>query len=85
MLFRSMRVEVADKGDGIPEDAIKHIWDRFYQVKETDDSKPAGSGLGLAIVKAILTNHKAAFGVASELGKGTTFWFDLPRCVDAQK
>lgn len=80
-----IKVEVADKGDGIPEDALKHIWDRFYQVKDSDDSKPAGSGLGLAIVKAILTNHKAAFGVESELGQGTTFWFDLPRCTDVQK
>ena len=75
MLFRS------DKGAGIPEEALKHIWDRFYQVKDTDDSKPAGSGLGLAIVKAILTNHKSAFGVESVLDQGTTFWFDLPRCT----
>jgi signal transduction histidine kinase len=80
-----IRVKVADKGVGIPEDAIKHIWDRFYQVKDTDDSKPAGSGLGLAIVKAILMSHKAAFGVESVLGQGTTFWFELPRCTEAQK
>ena len=76
-----VRIDVSDKGAGIPEEALKHIWDRFYQVKDTDDSKPAGSGLGLAIVKAILTNHKSAFGVESVLDQGTTFWFDLPRCT----
>ncbi len=73
-----VRVEVIDKGAGIPEEALKHIWDRFYQVKDTNDSKPVGSGLGLAIVKAILTTHKTAFGVKSILNQGTSFWFELP-------
>jgi len=76
----NVKISVTDKGDGIPESALKHIWDRFYQVNYTERSKPPGSGLGLAIVKAILITHKSEFGVISVLDEGTTFWFELPHC-----
>jgi len=76
----NVKISVTDKGDGIPESALKHIWDRFYQVNDTERSKPPGSGLGLAIVKAILITHKSEFGVISVLDEGTTFWFELPHC-----
>ncbi len=77
-LDHHVRVDVADKGAGISEEGLKHIWERFYQVKDSNDGKPVGSGLGLAIVKVILTNHKANYGVISKLDHGTSFWFELP-------
>lgn len=75
-----MRVEIIDSGKGIPKEVMHHIWDRFYQIEDQNDGKPMGSGLGLAITKALLVTHEAKFGVESELGVGTTFWFELGEC-----
>jgi len=67
-----VRCEVADNGQGIPQNEIGQIWDRYYKGGATE-----GTGLGLAIVKEILTLHNAKFGVTSEPGRGSTFWFEL--------
>jgi signal transduction histidine kinase len=69
-------VEVEDHGDGISQEEIPYIWDRFYKAKEPA-AKHKGSGLGLAIVKSILDAHKANFGVESKIGKGSKFWFEI--------
>ncbi|NTV89773.1 MAG: HAMP domain-containing protein [Clostridiales bacterium] len=71
------RVEVADQGEGIEEEDLKYIWERFYKADKSGDRKRAGSGLGLSIVKGILEAHNAPFGVVSKPGEGTTFWFEL--------
>ncbi len=71
------RVEVADTGEGIPEDELKYIWDRFYKASLPDKKRRAGSGLGLSLVKGILDAHGSGYGVASKAGEGTTFWFEL--------
>ena len=71
-----VRIEVADSGNGIPEEEINRIWDRYYKADKSI-GKTVGSGLGLAIVKAILEAHGAAYGVESKKGAGTTFWFEL--------
>lgn len=70
------RIEVSDHGDGIAEEEIPFIWDKYYRSAQSKRTK-IGSGLGLSICKSILTAHGAAFGVESELGKGSTFWFEL--------
>ncbi|MDF2892205.1 MAG: signal transduction histidine kinase [Clostridia bacterium] len=69
-------VEIEDHGEGISQEEIPYIWDRFYKAKEAS-AKHKGSGLGLAIVKSILEAHKANFGVESEIGKGSKFWFEI--------
>lgn len=69
-------IEVSDQGDGISQQDIPYIWDRFYKGKDTS-VKQKGSGLGLSIVKSILDAHKANFGVESEIGKGSKFWLEL--------
>jgi signal transduction histidine kinase len=69
-------VEIEDQGEGISKEEMPFIWDRFYKSKETS-AKHKGSGLGLAIVKGILDAHKSNFGVESETGKGSKFWFDI--------
>ena len=74
-----IRIEISDVGEGIPEDEINYIWDRFYKVDKSGKREQAGTGLGLAIVKNILIAHEAIFGVESEKGKGTTFWFELKK------
>lgn len=73
-----VRFSVTDHGQGIAPDEINHIWERYYK-SSTHHARPTeGSGLGLSIVKEILVLHKARFNVESEIGKGSTFWFELP-------
>ncbi len=74
---RSVRIEVADRGEGILPEAIPNIWDRYYKVDKLHRRAATGSGLGLSIVKSILDLHGSKYGVESEIGKGSTFWFEL--------
>lgn len=71
----NVRVRVIDSGSGIAVEQIPYIWDRFY--KASAESK--GTGLGLAIAKRILEAHGSSFGVESEPGKGSSFWFTLEK------
>jgi PAS domain S-box-containing protein len=72
-------VSVIDRGRGIPSTHIDVIFERFGQVSATDATQKGGTGLGLAICKAIIEQHGGKIGVDSEEGKGSTFWFRLPR------
>ena len=74
-----VRVRISDSGEGIPADELPFIWDRYYRSRENHRRAVIGSGLGLNICRGILEKHDAEFGVQSEEGKGTTFWFDLPK------
>lgn len=71
-----VRIEITDKGDGIEEDKIKLIFDKYYR-SENHKREVVGTGLGLSIVKAILKMHGCNYGVNSKLGEGSTFWFEM--------
>ena len=71
-----VRIEVTDFGKGIEKDKLPVIFDRYYRDEHTKRDV-VGTGLGLSIVKEILKLHKFPFGVQSELGKGSTFWFEI--------
>ena len=73
----AIRVEVIDNGQGIKEDELPYIWDRYYKIDKSFRRNQQSSGLGLAIVKAILDAHRASYGVISEQGKGSCFYFEL--------
>jgi two-component system, OmpR family, sensor histidine kinase NblS len=74
-----VRVEVADTGIGIPiEDQIA-VFERFFRVENRVHTLE-GTGLGLSIVRNILEKHGTKVNLVSEVGVGTTFWFDLPIC-----
>lgn len=73
-----VRIEVCDSGEGISPEDIKLIWDRYYKVDKDHRRNQIGTGLGLSIVKSVLEQHNADFGVSSEPGKGSVFWFELP-------
>lgn len=75
---RSVLVTVADTGLGIPPDAIPHLFDKFYRIKNYKRVAP-GTGLGLNLVKQIIERiHGGEVGVESELGMGSKFWFTVP-------
>jgi signal transduction histidine kinase len=71
-------VAVADRGIGIPRQALSQIFERFYQVDTSSTRAYGGMGLGLAIVREILAAHQREVEVESEVGAGTTFRFRLP-------
>ena len=71
-------VSVADTGPGIAEDALPHIFDRFYKAEQTDERGQGSMGLGLAITKRILDLHASEISVVSKDRQGTRFHFDLP-------
>ena len=77
-----VRIEVRDTGDGIEEDKIKLIFDKYYR-SENHKREVVGTGLGLTIVKTILKMHGYDYGVNSKLGKGSTFWFVIRDVVHA--
>ena len=71
-------ITVKDNGMGIPQEALEHLFDRFYRVDKARSREKGGSGLGLAIVKAIATMHGATVSVSSVLNVGSTFSIHLP-------
>ncbi len=73
----SVRIEIADTGEGIAEESLPLIWDRYYKVDKAHKRAAIGTGLGLSIVKTILDLHKAEYGVSSTVGQGSVFWFQL--------
>jgi PAS domain S-box-containing protein len=68
----SVRIIVSDTGTGIAPEDIPYIFDPFFS------RSPSGCGLGLAIVHSIVQEHNGSISVSSDVGKGTTFWVDLP-------
>ncbi len=73
-----VRVEVVDTGQGIDEDHLDRIFERFYRVDPDRSRESGGTGLGLSIVKQILQAHGEDIHVESTKGRGTRFWFELP-------
>ncbi|MRG95922.1 GAF domain-containing sensor histidine kinase [Polyangium spumosum] len=69
---------VRDRGPGIAEADLGRLFKRFEQLEGEGRREQRGTGLGLAISKAIVEQHGGAIGVASKLGQGSTFWFELP-------
>lgn len=71
-----VRVEVSDTGIGIDPEDQKAIFDRFFRVENRVHTLE-GTGLGLSIVRNIIEKHQSEVHLVSEVGVGTTFWFDL--------
>ena len=72
-----VRIEIADTGCGISQADQEKIFERFYRVENAVHTEQ-GTGLGLSIVRGIVQKHGGEIRMASEIGVGTTFWFDLP-------
>lgn len=74
----SIRIEVADTGAGIPADKLDRIFDRFYQVDDSNTRKSEGTGIGLALVQELIKLMKGTVAVESRAGSGTRFFITLP-------
>ncbi|KPL24813.1 MAG: hypothetical protein AMJ93_01630 [Anaerolineae bacterium SM23_84] len=74
-----VQVAVSDTGIGIPADELTRIFDRFYQVDSSPTRHYRGTGLGLTICKHIVEYHHGRIWAESEEGKGSTFFFALPK------
>jgi len=74
---KNIAFTIQDEGPGIGKDAIKHIFDKFYQ--EDSSHKQEGSGLGLALVKRILNICEGNIEIESELGKGSKFIVEIAK------
>lgn len=71
-------LQVRDTGVGIPEDAIGHLFERFYRVDKARSRQSGGSGLGLAIVRSMVNRNNGEIYVQSELGEGSVFTVEFP-------
>jgi two-component system, OmpR family, sensor histidine kinase NblS len=76
-----VRIEVKDTGIGIAPEDKEAIFERFFRVENRVHTLE-GTGLGLSIVKNIIDKHNSQVFIESEVGVGTTFWFDLPVCQE---
>ena len=72
-------MSVKDQGDGIAPEHLSRLTERFYRVDKARSRQMGGTGLGLAIVKHILARHDAEMSVKSDVGKGSTFKFTMPK------
>lgn len=82
---RDVRVCVADRGVGIPNEYQQHIFKKFAQIDSSSSRQKEGTGLGLSISKAIVEMHGGCIGCESEPGAGATFFFDVPEWCDDEE
>ena len=75
---KTVEISVTDTGSGISPELLPLIFDRYYRA-EKHKREVIGTGLGLSIVKQIFILHGFQFGVRSEEGVGSTFWFEMER------
>jgi len=73
-----VEMRVCDQGIGIPEEAMPHLFEKFYRVQSTTESGIPGSGLGLALVQEAVASHGGWVNVQSQVGKGSCFTVALP-------
>ena len=74
---KKVYVSIKNSGEGIPQDDLRHIWERFYKTDKSRSNDKKGVGLGLHIVKTIISQHGGEIFAESEEGKFTMFTFIL--------
>jgi signal transduction histidine kinase len=74
-------ISVEDTGEGIPPEALQHIFDRFYRADPSRDRASGGAGLGLAIVRELVTSMGGEVSAESVVGEGSRFAFTLPLAI----
>ena len=75
---RMALVSVEDTGEGIAQEQLEHVFERFYRAEPSRDRASGGAGLGLAIVRELVTAMGGEVAAESTSGDGSRFWFTLP-------
>jgi signal transduction histidine kinase len=76
----AVRVQVEDRGYGIPPEALDRVWEKFYRVaRDGQDKEQESTGLGLSFVREVVEQHGGTVALESEVGRGSKFSFTLPR------
>ncbi|SIR23866.1 sensor histidine kinase [Maribacter ulvicola] len=78
-----IKISITDTGEGIPKDKLASVFDKFSQVAVKKSGGVASTGLGLTFCKLAIEAHGGEIGVESNFGRGTTFWFILPKAKAA--
>ena len=73
-----IKISVTDTGIGISEEDLKRLFKPFVQIDSSSSREFQGTGLGLSLVKKFIQMHKGTIWLESEVGKGTTFYFEIP-------
>ena len=74
-----VRCTIRDNGPGIPPEHQQKVFDKFWQGEAREQGVKYSSGLGLTFCKMVVEAHGGRIGVVSEVGAGSTFWFELPQ------
>ncbi len=77
----SVLIRVRDTGMGIPSDEMPHIFEEFFRARNAKAAERSGTGLGLSIAREVAARHKGRVWVESQEGKGSTFYFSLPKTL----
>ena len=76
---RNLRIIVKDNGEGIAQEHLPHVFDRFYQADSARSKDQKGTGLGLSIAKSLVEIQDGQISINSQLGKGTSISITLPK------
>ncbi len=74
-----IQISIIDDGEGIAEDKLPYVWNRFYKDVKPKNKGRSGTGLGMAIVKEIFELHRYIYGIESQIDTGTKVWFNIPK------
>lgn len=80
----TIQMQIQDSGSGVPAEDIPHLFQKFYRVDNSATRTVSGTGLGLFICKKIVELYNGRIWVESDLGKGSTFFINLPRLTATQ-
>jgi two-component system sensor histidine kinase CpxA len=77
-----IRIEVSDRGPGVPEDSLPHLFEPFYRVNQARDRKTGGAGLGLSIARQAIEKHGGTIRASNRAGGGLQIDIELPAACD---
>ena len=80
-MIKKFQLKVTDNGEGIQQEHLPRLFERFYRVDQSRSREQGGSGLGLSIVKHIIEAHNEIILMKSEFGKGAEFSFTLEKAT----
>ncbi len=79
----TVRIEIVDTGEGIADTSLAKLFIAFERLDQDEESAP-GTGLGLALSRSLTESMGGTIGVSSTVGRGSTFWIDLPRVEEPE-